>query len=146
MKDAERRLNAVIDDPRREQWHHDARKLLNLIAFRTEPLQYQHRLAKEIIGAGTGEDFGQDVRDYTLLLDKYLDKEPDFPGVESYGDKYNQKLEQWRGEQYQALWHERSDELTDWIMTFRLTAKPPAACNQQMACNESSSMALSCIG
>ena len=127
VKEAEGRLKAVIDDPSREQWHHDARKLLNLIAFRTEPLQYQHRLAKEIIGAGAGEDFGQDVRDYTLLLDKYLDEEPDFPGIERYGDKYNRKLEQWRGEHYQALWHERSDELTDWIMTFQSDSKAASA-------------------
>jgi hypothetical protein len=122
VQEAERRLKAVIDDPSRKQWHHDARKLLNLIAFRTEPLQYQHRLAKEILG-GAGEDFGQDVRDYTLLLDKYLDQEPDFPGVDRFGDKYNGKLKQWRGEQYQALWHERSDELTDWIMTFQSDSK-----------------------
>ncbi len=123
VKEAERRLKGVIDDPSRKQWHHDARKLLNLIAFRTEPLQYQHRLAKEIIGAEAGEDFGQDVRDYTLLLDKYLDQEPDFPGVDHYGDNYNRKLEEWRAEQYQALWHERSDELTDWIMTFQSDSK-----------------------
>ncbi len=126
VKEAERRLNAVIDDPSRTQWNRDARKLLNLIAFRTEPLQYQHRLAKEIMG-GAGEDFGQDARDYTLLLDKYLDEEPDFPGVERFGDKYNRRLEQWRGEQYQALWHERSDELTDWIMTFQSDSKAAGA-------------------
>ncbi len=126
VKEAETRLNAVMDDPSRTQWNHDARKLLNVIAFRTEPLQYQHRLAKEIMG-GAGEDFGQDVRDYTLLLDKYLDEQPDFPGVERYGDKYNQKLEQWRGEQYEALWHERSDELTDWIMAFQSDSKAASA-------------------
>ena len=79
------------------------------------------------MGAGAGEDFGQDVRDYTLLLDKYLNEEPDFPGVERYGDNYNQKLEQWRGEQYEALWHERSDELTDWIMTFQSDSKAASA-------------------
>jgi hypothetical protein len=123
VKDAEKRLKAVIDDPRREHWYHDARKLLNLIAFRTEPLQYQHRLAKEIVEGGAGEDFGQDVRDYTLLLDKYLDAEPDFPSIDHYGDKYNEKLGQWRREQYEALWHERSDELTDWIMTFQSDSK-----------------------
>jgi hypothetical protein len=126
VKEAETRLKAVMDDPSRIQWNRDARKLLNLIAFRTEPLQYQHRLAKEIMG-GAGEDFGQDVRDYTLLLDKYLDEEPDFPGVERYGDKYNRRLEQWRGEQYEALRHERSDELTDWIMTFQSDSKAASA-------------------
>lgn len=123
LKEAERRLKAVIDDPSRRQWHRDARKLLNLIAFRTEPLQYQHRLAKEITRGGAGEGFGQDVRDYTLLLDKYLNQEPDFEGVDRFGDKYDKRLEQWRREQYQALWHERSDELTDWIMTFQADSK-----------------------
>jgi hypothetical protein len=126
MKEAEKRLNAVINDPSRAQWRHDAGKLLNLIAFRMEPQLYQHRLAKEILG-GAGEDFGQDVRDYTLLLDKYLDEEPDFPGVDRYTDKYNKKLEQWRGERYQTLWHERSDELTDWIMTFQSGSKGATA-------------------
>ena len=123
MKDAEQRLKAVINDPNRSQWHHDTQKLLNLIAFRTDPLQYQHRLAKVIAGGGTGEDFGQNVRDYTLLLSKYLDDELGFPGIDPYGEEYDKKVAQWRREQYKTLQGERSDDLSDWIITFQSDSK-----------------------
>jgi len=119
MKEAEQRLQAIMANPSRKQWHHDAQKLLNLIAYRTEPLQYQHRLAMEITSGKTGEDFGQDVRDYTLLLNKYLDTEPDFPGVEHYGEKYEKAVAEWRRERYTALLGERSDDLTNWLTTFQ---------------------------
>ena len=119
MKDAKQRLEAVLNDPSRKQWHHDAQRLLNWIAYRTEPLQYQHRLAKEITSGHADSDFGQDVKDYTLLLDQYLENEPDFQGVEHYGEEYDRKLAQWRQEQYKTLQGERADNLSDWIITFQ---------------------------
>ncbi|HEY7402249.1 MAG TPA: hypothetical protein VIB39_01910, partial [Candidatus Angelobacter sp.] len=123
MQEATRRLQAIINDPNRQQWHHDARKLLNFIAFRTEPLQYQHRLAAGITRGSEGEDFGQSVKDYSLLLDGFLETEPDFPGIERYTEKYDQKLEQWRNQQYNTLAGERADDITDWIITFQSDSK-----------------------
>ena len=123
LNDAARRLKAITNDPSRQQWRHDANKLLNLIAFRLEPLAYQHRLAREIARGGTAEDFGQNVRDYTLLLDKYLDDRPGFPDTEPYGEKYDKKVAQWRREQYKTSQGERSDDLSDWIITFKSDSK-----------------------
>jgi hypothetical protein len=123
MHEADRRLQAILKDPSQKQWHQAARKLINLIAYRLEPAECQHRLAREIARGGTGEDFGQDVRDYTLLLDKYLDAEPDFPGVEPYGTAYENKLKEWRRQRYKALQKERSDDLSDWLMTFQSDSK-----------------------
>lgn len=123
LKQADQRLQAILRDPAQSQWHQAARKLANLIAFRLEPLQYQHRLAGEITKGRTGELFGQEVRDYTLLLDKYLDEEPDFPGTERYEPAYDSKLRRWRQEQYQKKLQERADDLTDWLMTFQSDSK-----------------------
>src|SRR5262249_40631798 len=81
LQEASQRLQAILADPAQKQWHDDARRLVNLVSYRLEPLSYQHRLAREIARGETGEDFGQNVRDYTLLLDRFLDQEPDFPGV-----------------------------------------------------------------
>ena len=116
LKESEHRLQAIINDPSRKQWHHDARKLLNFIAFRIEPLQYQHRLAAGIIRGGESEDFGQNVKDYTLLLDKQVGQLPDFAGVRRSSDEYEKKLEQWRHEQYKI---QQADDLSDWILTFQ---------------------------
>ncbi|HKV91156.1 MAG TPA: hypothetical protein VJW20_01260 [Candidatus Angelobacter sp.] len=119
LRQADQRLQAILKDTTQAKWHQAARKLANLIAFHLEPLQYQHRLAREIAKGGTGELFGQDVRDYTLLLDKYLDEEPDFPGIERYEPAYDRKLRQWRQEQYGKRREDRTDDLTDWLMTFQ---------------------------
>ena len=66
VKDAERRLKAVIDDPRREHWHHDARKLLNLIAFRTEP----ESLSLSTVNLLTDEKtkLAENLKDFMSLL------------------------------------------------------------------------------
>jgi len=131
LKEADGRFKKVLSDPSQKAWHNDARRMINLIAFRLEPMAQQHRLAAHITHGGIGADFGQEVRDYTLLLDKYLDDEPDFPGVLRYDRGYDKKLQQWRREQYQAKRRERSDELTDWIMTFQ--SDSPAARQHALA-------------
>src|SRR5258708_1000472 len=126
LAELQRRLNVLLKDPTRAAFHRDARLLQNLIDYRQEPLLQQHRLAARILRGGEGESFGQELRDYTLLLDKYPDDRPDFPDTRRYEDDYEKKLHEWQKQQYLVRRKERADELTDWLMTFQ-SDSPSAA-------------------
>jgi hypothetical protein len=119
FKEIQRRLTVILADPKLKRWHHPARMVQNYIAFHLEPEKQQHRLAQHLAGGDTGEDFGQEVRDYAMLLDSFLDEEPDFPNVQRWERPYEEKLQQYRSEQYAARRSERADDLTDWLMTFQ---------------------------
>ena len=96
----------------------------NLIAFKMEPELQKHRLAARISTGGIGEDFGQEVRDYTLLLDQVLDEEPDFPDVQRYTPEYAKKLAEFRAERFNGRSGERTDDLADWLITLQSEARP----------------------
>ncbi len=124
FKEIQHRLDVILHDPTRIRFHHDARMIQNLIAFKMEPELQKHRLAARISTGGIGEDFGQEVRDYTLLLDQVLDEEPDFPDVQRYTPEYAKKLAEFRAERFNGRSGERTDDLADWLITLQSEARP----------------------
>jgi hypothetical protein len=116
MQQAADLFQSIVQDPTQKKMQGDARRMLGLIDFRLHPRQRQRELAHDLT-QGAGADFGQDLRDYTLLLDRVLDAQPDFPGVEHWGPQYEQKKQEWQRNRYSQMKDERGDDLSDWVMT-----------------------------
>lgn len=99
LTDAERRLSAIVNDNSLSSSRAAARRLLNLTRLRLRPEEKVHELAHSIIKQNGSTDFKQDVWDYTTLIDKFI------------GDDDSKKTTVPAGL--------RSDELTDWLLTFQ---------------------------
>jgi hypothetical protein len=118
-------LKNPTDDPKLEALHPDERALLDLVRYHLYPDQRQHELARMLADAGNGNRFGQYLRDYTMLLDRFLDTYPEFPGVDSWTPEYRERKQAWLLERYTDLKPQRGDDLSDWVMTMQWNA--PAA-------------------
>ena len=100
LAEAETRLNAVISDQSVASSHHAAKRLLNLVRLRLHPDETLHQLAHTIIKKDATADFKQAVWDYTALFDKFVGDDDD-------------------ATKHSVPASLRSDELTDWIITFQ---------------------------
>jgi hypothetical protein len=100
LADAENRLQAIMKDKSVARSHHAASRLLNLVRLRLRPDERLHDLAKRIVKKDGTADFKQAVWDYTLLLDKFVG---DDDGVNTAAVSADL----------------RSDDLTDWVVTFQ---------------------------
>lgn len=127
LEDIERRLDLILNDPSRQAFHRDARKLQNLIEFRLHPAEQQRRLAERLQSGASGEDFGQELRDYTLLLDSTDAALPDFPGIQRYSPEYGKKLAEWKAEQKGQTSPQANIEITDWLRTLQGTGDDAAS-------------------
>ncbi len=125
LKKADPVLRAILRDPHQRSMHHDAQRLLALVRYHAYPQERLHELAALVANDRSGDDFGQNLRDYTMLLNRSLDQDPDFPGVEHWGQKYEQLKKVWRINRYKQLKQERRDDLGDWLVTFQ--SKSPQA-------------------
>ena len=100
LTEAEQRLNSILKDNSLAKSHHAAARLLNLTRLRLHPDEKLHELADAIVHKDRAEDFKQAVWDYTVLIDHTV------------GDDDEVKTDSVRDEL-------RSDDLTDWILTFQ---------------------------
>jgi hypothetical protein len=100
LTDAEKRLGAIVNDRALASTHPAAQRLLNLTRLRLYPEQKLHELAHSILKQNGSLNFKQDVWDYTVLIDKFV------------GDNDDSK----KTAVPASL---RSDELTDWLLTFQ---------------------------
>lgn len=107
LGEAETRLNAILKDQSLTTAHHASARLLNLVRLRLHPEEKIHDLAHSLIKKDASADFKQDVWDYTVLLDKYLEE-----GDETTAPKRPAGL--------------TSDDLTDWVVTVQ-DSTPAAA-------------------
>jgi hypothetical protein len=119
---AEPRLAAIVSNPNLRSFHQDAQRLQALVRFHMHPEKRQHELAHILLSGRSGSDFGQELLDYKLLLDRFLDNSPEFPDVPSYGLEYDERLKSWKRSRYEKLQKERSDDLSDWLMTVQSDA------------------------
>jgi hypothetical protein len=102
LAEAEKRLKSIVDDKKLEKSHHAASRLLNLTRLRLRPEETVRNLAQTIAKKGAAANFKQSVWDYTVLLDKWiLDNEDGVVKSTSVPAAV------------------RTDELTDWIVTFQ---------------------------
>jgi hypothetical protein len=135
LEQIQRRLDLILKDPTHQAFHHDARKLKDLIEFRLHPAAQEHRLAEGLQSGASGEDFGQELRDYTLLLDSADAALPDFPGIQRYTPEYDKKLAEWRAEQEKKSSEPQSElknnspepDITDWLRTMQGTGDDGAS-------------------
>lgn len=73
LQNAQQRLKAVIGDAKTSAEIRDsATKLLSFIAIRETPDATLKELATKLSSGGANNNFGQDVIDYTYMLDKYF--------------------------------------------------------------------------
>ncbi len=127
MQTAEQRLQAILADKSLASMHPAAKKLLDYVEARLHPEQRLHAIAAQL-ASGAGENFGNDLFDYTFLLDHILDPVWDaqvqqavqaHPGQPVEVSKLREDLpaNQWRADANNS----RSfDDLTDWVLTFQL--------------------------
>ena len=127
MQTAEQRLQAILADKSLASMHPAAKKLLDYVEARLHPEQRLHAIAAQL-ASGAGENFGNDLFDYTFLLDHILDPVWDaqvqqavqaHPGQPVDVSKLREDLpaNQWRADANNS----RSfDDLTDWVLTFQL--------------------------
>jgi hypothetical protein len=119
LRVAEESFRNLAKDPQQKPRLNSIRGLLMFIAHRRRPLEQQRFLASTITSGTHTTLFTQQIRDYTWLLNKYLDGDPDFPGINSWGKEYEKRLAEWRAKRFDELARYRQDELTDWIITMQ---------------------------
>lgn len=127
LQEAERRLQAVLQDPKEKQLHGAAEDMLGYLAYRLHPGPRMRELASVLSGPKPDPRIGQDITDFTWLLDRSAeDATPDFGGKPGTPE-YDQKYMKWRQEQFQlsAKANENVD-LIDWIRTVQATERPDA--------------------
>lgn len=113
LTEAVQQLQAMLANRHAAALHSAARRLRDLARLKLDPELRLHELALLLTRRGEIDDLGQNVKDYTVLLDKYLmPPESDRPpALIPFND---------------APVFVRKDVLTDWIVTFQ-SPDPPAA-------------------
>ncbi|HEX8473758.1 MAG TPA: hypothetical protein VF666_06965 [Pyrinomonadaceae bacterium] len=103
--EAEKQLQRVLEDRSLAATHDDARRLLGLVRLRLRPAERLRELAESALRRDAQKSLKQDVLDYTLILDKFINDEPP-PSERKFKDLPNVG---------------RDDDVTDWVMTFQVT-------------------------
>jgi tetratricopeptide (TPR) repeat protein len=98
---AEAQLQKILTDNRLGSLHAASHRLLNLVRLRAHPAERLHELAQTLRNKSANQNLKQDLWDYTVLLDGYLEKD--------------------EGEHSQPA-IPKDDDLTDWIATFQETS------------------------
>jgi hypothetical protein len=99
LAQAQTELRAILADPSAKEIHPAARRTLGFVEFRLSPDERMHTLALQISGQQPTTDLGQDLIDYTRLLDR-----PNVPVDVSKPPQPPPKIKV-------------ADDLTDWILT-----------------------------
>src|SRR5207247_639677 len=73
LAQAEAHVRQILDDSAQREMHPAAERLLQFIRFRSTPTPRLHELAQALLKKDSPTTLQQDLADYTLLLDKYLD-------------------------------------------------------------------------
>lgn len=105
LTEAEKQLQSVLDNRSLNASHEDARRLLGLVRLRLRPAERLHELAQSVLRPDAQKSLKQDVWDYTLLLDKFINDE-ESTEAKKFKDLPNVG---------------RDDDLTDWVMTFQVS-------------------------
>ena len=124
-------LQRLISDPKERAIRQDVQSLFDLVEYHLHPSRRRSELAQELARGGNGVRFGQGLTDYTWLLDRLLDAEPEFPGVQMWTPEYTKLKEQWTQRRFTDLEAPRADDLTDWVMTMQ--SDVPAAKDHALA-------------
>jgi hypothetical protein len=97
---AETQLQKILADRKLSSLHPASTRLLNLVRLRLRPVVRLHELANSLTAKNENQNLKQDLWDYTVLLDGFLE------GVET-----------------KPPTGVRDDDLSDWIVTFQDSSK-----------------------
>ena len=103
---AEAQLNKILADKKLSSLHAASVRLLNLVRLRAHPAERLRELAQALSTKTPNQDLKQDLWDYTVLLDGYLEKDEAEPKPAEVP---------------------KDQDLTDWIATFQQTGDPARA-------------------
>jgi hypothetical protein len=102
LTEAEQRLKSILGNRRLSNIHSASSRLLDLVRLRLRPAERLRELAKRLV-TRSNSSLKQDLWDYTVLLDGYLETNDD--------DKAKFAVEA------------RADDLTDWIVTIQSSSR-----------------------
>jgi len=118
LQEADERFRVVERETQNGSIRRSSRGLLSFIAFRLRPEEQTRAVAQRISRGESGEQFGQNVEDLVLMLQKEFGSIPDFPGINPYSKEYKERARVWRNSRLDALQDLRaSSELMDWMYT-----------------------------
>lgn len=119
---AETQLKSILNDNSMKEFHASATRLLNLVGFRSKPLEQRRKLAETLAQKGENPNLYNDLIDYVWLLDK-VDNDSRETGrvreqkeAEKAGKEYNYEYNLKRQDISNA---ELGAELTDWLFTYQ---------------------------
>jgi len=100
---AEAQLQKILADKKLNSLDAASVRLLSLVRLRAHPAERLHELAQVLSDKSANPNLKQDLWDYTVLLDGFLEKD--------------------EGEATKAAAIPKADDLTDWITTFQDTSE-----------------------
>ena len=100
LSEAENQLQRILADRKLSDLYAGATRLLDIVRNRLHPAERLHELARLLVTKNRDEGLKQELWDYTVLLDNFLEPEG--------SENKSQPADQIRG-----------DELTDWITTLQ---------------------------
>jgi hypothetical protein len=115
-------LRNVLDDKSMSDFHNSARKLLDLVKFRSDAAGRQKELAEILSKSGENSNIYNDLTDYIWLLDKpqsdasQTGAELDQKEAEAAGREYNYDYKLKLRDLPQNV---RENDLTDWLYTYQ---------------------------
>jgi hypothetical protein len=104
---AARELRRLEKDEASSEYRPAVRRLLDFVTLRIEPEARLRDLASALSGGSAGESAEQQLQDYTVLLDHYLESQAGVPATAQGLSRAG--LDTVR----------KTDEMTDWILTFQ---------------------------
>lgn len=108
---AEQQFQKVLADASLRATHADATKLLKLTRLRLRPKERLRELAADVVRANAQATLRQDLWDYTVLLDKFVE--------ESAPKDFDSSVDKLKFKDLPQVG--REDDVTDWILTFETT-------------------------
>ena len=109
LRAADLQLRQIEADDSLREIHPGARRLLDFVEFRIHPMEQLHELAGRITDTREAAGFGQNLSDYSALLDEVRGEIPD--GAQARVAKDALGPTHW--------WNDpRQDDITDWVLNY----------------------------
>jgi hypothetical protein len=127
LVEAEKQFMKVQDDPSLAELHPAARRLLDVVRFKLQPVESRNRLAEAILSPSSETSIATTASDYTLLLDRFM---KDSIGGESFANIGVVCPVDDEEKAVTALLAslDREHDLTDWVLTFQAEGNASLEC------------------
>ena len=122
LQKAEMQLRSILNDNSMGEFHNSAQTLLNIVKYRSNPLERQRELAKNLSTSNENLNIFDDLTDYIWLLDKpenearQIGPDIDQKEAEAAGKKYNYD---YKLKLRDLAKNVRENDLSDWLYTYQ---------------------------